>query len=755
MRIPAAWRALWYLVFLTVLVLGSVIYTLDFLGLRGGDALGGFKFGSSTGMRVWDWGGGGHSGDGGDGSGKEEKKVEELDELPDGVHPIEYLMSRAEARFIQMMLVGQTTNLHDAAAAYRTKRGRHPPPGFDAWYEYAMSQKAVIVEDFWDQIYQDLAPFWSIEPVLLRKQGHVFTPKISIREGKIEAHTHNVYAKLDVWADMLRALVGNENATLPDMDIPFNVNKEPALLVPWETVDTAVSLARPRLLDPVDVSTEYSGLEDIDKLTSNFTFDPEWRGPRLTHPDSHLGPRPLWSLVRPACRPGSSTRTGHVFNDIWDPEGGTSEEHLAAALLPLDLPEISFNGYAKDWTMAIDACKQQNLQALHSAFVAPSSMQIATKLFPLFGDTKLSMSSEILIPGATEWNSSASTSSNVSILWEDRASKLYWRGPVTQGHDPARYWQRFHRHRLVSMLNATHVEIAEASIHSGNESTVGVGYAKNFRLLPANEYHLRSQTWGQLAEWVNEKTNVAFMDLKCDMDVEGDGCPYIDEYFSVVKPSTEEDNLYKYGIVVDGDSGDDGSDFIRNLNNAKLTIRGSIYRKWYDSRLIPWLHFVPMSTTFVDLYGILEYFVGTHVSEEARHYSHAVGEVQYHEHHFNTPTSEAEKELEHVEHTQNMDADHHGHTSSATSSPIAADGDTQIGNEPYDFDHSHASSRKRDQDGHDAAAKKIADEGHAWAAKVARKEDILIYVYRLLLEYARIVDDRRERLGWIHDLLED
>ena len=52
------------------------------------------------------------------------------------------------------------------------------------------------------------------------------------------------------------------------------------------------------------------------------------------------------------------------------------------------------------------------------------------------------------------------------------------------------------------MMNATHVEIAEASIHTGNESTVGVGYAKNFRLLPANEYHLKTQTGGRLAEWV-------------------------------------------------------------------------------------------------------------------------------------------------------------------------------------------------------------------------------------------------------------
>ncbi|KAJ4365039.1 hypothetical protein N0V83_008655 [Neocucurbitaria cava] len=676
--------------------------------------------------------------------------------FPEGVHPIEHLMSKAEGRFIQMMLVVQTDSLRDAADAYRKKRGRHPPPGFDAWYKYAASHEAVVIEDFWDQIYQDLAPFWSFEPVLLRKQGHVFSPKLSIRDAKVEAHAYNVYPKLDIWADMLRTLVENENVTLPDMDIPFNVDDEPALLVPWETVDTAVSLARPLLLDSTDVSTEYSGLEDVGTLAADFTFDPEWLGARLTHPDSHLGPRPLWSLVRPACPPGSPARSGHVFNDIWDPEGATSEDHSATALLPLQLPEGTLKGYAENWTRTIDACQQPNLQGLHGAFVTPNAMKVATKLFPLFGDTKLSMSSEILIPGATEWNRSASLSSASNDTWKDKAEKLYWRGPVTQGHDPARYWQRFHRHRLVSMLNATHVEIAEASIHSGNESSVGVGYAKTFKLLPANEYHLKSQTGGQLAEWVNEEANVAFVDLKCDMEVEGHGCPYLDEYFSIAKPSRES-NMYKYGIVVDADSGDDGGDLIRSLASGKVTMRASVYRKWYDSRLVPWLHYVPIDNTFVDLYGILEYFQGTQVSEEARHFPHAVGEVQHHEHHFKTPTWETEEdtgEHEHTEQTTDAEADHQHHGSSLASSTVL-DVDAPTGNEPHDFEHTHASLRKRDEHGHDAAAKKIADEGRAWAEKVLRKEDMLIYVYRLLLEYARIVDDRRERLGWVMDLSND
>ena len=55
--------------------------------------------------------------------------------------------------------------------------------------------------------------------------------------------------------------------------------------------------------------------------------------------------------------------------------------------------------------------------------------------------------------------------------------------------------------------------------------------------------------------------------------------------------------------------------------------------------------------------------------------------------------------------------------------------------------------------GHDAVGQKIALAGQEWAEKVLRKEDMQIYVHRLLLEYARISNEQRESMGWVEDLL--
>lgn len=45
-------------------------------------------------------------------------------------------------------------------------------------------------------------------------------------------------------------------------------------------------------------------------------------------------------------------------------------------------------------------------------------------------------------------------------------------------------------------------------------------------------------------------------------------------------------------------------------------------------------------------------------------------------------------------------------------------------------------------------AEQIAEEGREWAAKVLRKEDMEVYMFRLLLEWGRLTDDRRDELGF-------
>ena len=118
---------------------------------------------------------------------------------------------------------------------------------------------------------------------------------------------------------------------------------------------------------------------------------------------------------------------------------------------------------------------------------------------------------------------------------------------------------------------------------------------------------------------------------------------------------------YNYKYLPDLDGNSFSGRYRGFLGSTSLPIKATIYDEWHDSRLVPWKHFVPMDNTYIDIYGIMAYFLG----------------------------------------------------------------------------------------GRDETAKQIAMEGKKWTETVLRREDMQIYVFRLLLEYARLCDDNRERLGWV------
>jgi len=52
----------------------------------------------------------------------------------------------------------------------------------------------------------------------------------------------------------------------------------------------------------------------------------------------------------------------------------------------------------------------------------------------------------------------------------------------------------------------------------------------------------------------------------------------------------------------------------------------------------------------------------------------------------------------------------------------------------------------------DKAARWIAESGRAWAARVLRRDDRRLYVWRLLLEWGRVCDENRDKVGYVEDL---
>jgi hypothetical protein len=134
---------------------------------------------------------------------------------------------------------GESKTVEEAAQAYRKARGRHPPPHFDKWFEYAQSHNALIVEGFFDQIYEDLEPFWGIDPAPMRREASQFEMAINVRNGTATAGSDWMWTK--IWLNMTKSI----EHLLPDMDIALNAMDEPRLVVPWEEINGYMKKAGP------------------------------------------------------------------------------------------------------------------------------------------------------------------------------------------------------------------------------------------------------------------------------------------------------------------------------------------------------------------------------------------------------------------------------------------------------------------------------------------------------------------------------
>ncbi|KAI1638924.1 hypothetical protein F4809DRAFT_196708 [Biscogniauxia mediterranea] len=64
-------------------------------------------------------------------------------------------------------------------------------------------------------------------------------------------------------------------------------------------------------------------------------------------------------------------------------------------------------------------------------------------------------------------------------------------------------------------------------------------------------------------------------------------------------------------------------------------------------------------------------------------------------------------------------------------------------------DRGKLNGREQLTEGRREDAKWISEQGRKWARKALRREDMEVYMFRLLLEWARVVDDERDKLGFV------
>ncbi|KAI0943637.1 hypothetical protein AcW1_002755 [Taiwanofungus camphoratus] len=562
-------------------------------------------------------------------------------------HPIPKLMVEAEAKF-RGLLSRQSRTLEQAVADYQRRYGRKPPRGFDEWWRFAKDNDVLMIDEY-DAIDEDLAPFWDFTGEQIRNRaalaGHLpSVDLVRVRDGKAEAvNIKDAPYGSDVSARAKGFLLMIERfqEKLPDLDFPINAMAEGRILIPWEQ-RTNLNFTTQGGSD--GVYAELSGM-----------YSPDWRGEGN-----------VWEAYRRTCDPGSPAR--RLFSSF------RASSTSRTSQLTVRNQEFVF---ARDVAGNYSFC--QNPWAHYHQGHFFSDWRTIPVLFPVLSPAKAPGYADIRIPshyyygqtrrytyGYDPVNLVLKEVDHMETPWEEKSDKIFWRGASTGGgSSPPGFAAQYQRHRFVRM----------ASDMSRTNRTIV------FADPPGSTNYVYTKV--PVAALNEEIMDVAFVKVVDWYNFPG-GLPALISAHRFDDDGVNLGDHWRHKYLVDVDGMGYSGRFFSFMESDSAVVKSTVYREFFSDWIQPWLHYIPLSQSYQELYNIHAFFSGA--SEATLH---------------------------------------------AANSTVL-----QI-----------APSERRTIDG-DRRLRRIARAGKQWKRTIGRRVDMEAYVYRLCLEYARLMADNRDAMSF-------
>lgn len=487
-------------------------------------------------------------------------------------HPAVQLIGAAESEFSNV-LSRQSNSLADAVHEYRRRYGIAPPPHFDEWYEFAVRNKVVMIDEY-DTISEMLLPFWAIKPATIRSRitrelggENSALVGVAIRDGELVNVVNG-----DEWQrEATKGMMENFKQYLPDMDLGFNIHDEPRVVVPDSHLSSMVEKARNKVLPRVakwttprnDFSTRPADMNDGKRFEETYVS----KFNRFAHQQT-------WTPSRLSCPADSQAQT---FED-YAPDNIT-----AYAAGPLN--------YIYNITAFSDICNSPSLSSTFGFFERPNAFNIIHELTPVFSQSKISSFQDILYPSPWYWAGKVGYDETRDTTWENKTNSLYWRGSTTGGFSRNGGWRRQHRQHIVQRLNAP----------------------EKSKVLVKNEMFAAPK---DIPEMYTPK-DIDRRSFKHLIDVHFSGVGQCDptdcdaqrEFFHITEHADGQ-NAWYFKHLLDMDGNAFSGRFYSFLKSRSLTYKMAIFREWHAEWLKPWVHYIPLSLKGDEHLDLVRWFSG-------------------------------------------------------------------------------------------------------------------------------------------------
>ncbi|KAF2225533.1 hypothetical protein BDZ85DRAFT_257651 [Elsinoe ampelina] len=272
------------------------------------------------------------------------------------------------------------------------------------------------------------------------------------------------------------------------------------------------------------------------------------------------------------------------------------------------IPDKSIETYSLPFitssSSAQDICTNPAFANNHGFLIAPNSLMITDSPVPILSQAAPSTFSDILYPSMWYWDHIISDLDEYDPEWDDKRNKVYWAGSTTGGYNrnntaasPA--WSS-HRHRFVKMTR----QIGEGVYSFLTRSNVDKNINGSVTTAPGEKTGwIRYESEEVLAQLYDTKFTRT---VQCDKEE----CERMREYYQITQP--EDGRLpFKSRFLMDMDGNSFSGRFYSFLQSRGCPLKQTIFREWHDERLVPWVHYIPVSVGLEELPETVRYLALT------------------------------------------------------------------------------------------------------------------------------------------------
>jgi hypothetical protein len=384
----------------------------------------------------------------------------------------------------------------------------------------------------------------------------------------------------------------------------------------WRSFDRHVSQLFNQLMSDV------KGLPDVEFLV-NHLDEPRVVFPGKHEQSSHKSGIKLKNLSR---SPTWSSLTQHC-----DENQVNSAANVKSSLNSFGLP------FVRDGASSKDICKHPDYQQMHGLLMSPTSFQLIEGMIPVLSTGSLSTMGDILFPSPAYTESEFVYNDTHDPDWSKKRNNVYWAGSTSGAYATDSHWRDYHRHRFVSL-----VQMLEKKKYSYLADKGGLVQRVASSFLNSRSFDVAFTKIYQCAKVACHEQSLLYR----------------------LKAWAHKDAALQSRLTFDLDGNGISGRWYKMVASKSAPLKQSIVREWHDDRLLPWVHFIPVSLGMEELPELVMYLTSTEKGQQM--------------------------------------------------------------------------------------AKAVADRGREWFSQGLRDVDMSVYIYRLLLELARLQDPERESRSQDH-----